>query len=254
MWSTDRFDNIEEQVKEKGLGNTWADHLHISPLSELVFFCQYERDLDKFKPTNSGFVTGLYREDKNDNSSWNIIYDLEDILKFMKEHKYRAYMYSGMCTPNVYWYKSGFECFRAYIRDWIGYYKCSFRERKNYRKQRSACLKLAKKLKQYDVLVVDRGDNWYPRLRVVAQRRNLIVDGEDKREEQFCDKFDAKYYNNISLEELNVSVNDEIDEKTYNKMHKRFNDILEYYFNPKNKEEENILYCNCRYRLLDDKK
>ena len=42
--------------------NLWTDTYHISSKTELVFFTQYEREVDKFKPSYSGFVTGLFRE------------------------------------------------------------------------------------------------------------------------------------------------------------------------------------------------
>ena len=91
FWTADRVD------KE------WFDG-KMSSRTELIFFTQFERDIDKFKPSHSGFTQGIYRDawwevpegktHRVKQEMWSL-YDLTDTLKFMHEHPYQAYVYVG---------------------------------------------------------------------------------------------------------------------------------------------------------------
>ena len=85
IWNICRYDTIQYEI-ENNL-SLWSDNLHISSKSELIFFTQYEKEVDKFKPSRSGMVTGLrritYEEDDKLITEWDID-ELEVVLNYMK--------------------------------------------------------------------------------------------------------------------------------------------------------------------------
>lgn len=121
--------DIKKQREENEIGWDWANSLGIDPRSDLVFFTQYERDIDKFKPSRSGFVWGIYRdawEEENDSGEmvtveeWRLLDDLKAILNYMKKHHFKSIEYVGRQTRYI-WEDdiTGFYSFRQYIHDWL---------------------------------------------------------------------------------------------------------------------------------------
>ena len=110
-------------------GLWWTLNQDIKPnRATAEFFTQFEKDVDKFKPTRSTFI-----KTKNvylDKSGWKILnksdlvyspfedfydWEVEPILKFIKEHPYRAWARSSSSDGDMYkapW--SGFKCWRKY--------------------------------------------------------------------------------------------------------------------------------------------
>lgn len=231
IWSLDRFDTIQKQIESNGIGYTWADSLEISPLSELVFFTQYERDIDKFKPSRSGFVTGLYRrayiENDENKEEW-YLYKLEHVLEYMKKHPIKSYIHVG-CQNKYIWEEiSGLKALVIFINDFI-YHKKSVIE--TYIKtsiQIAKCKSICKKLHSFNYIITDQEDGYYPRIRLDIRRKPNINLDEYEHEYDLIDDFQ---YDNIDItvnaweEYLDETSSSEDIEKDKN-LEDRFNNLL----------------------------
>ena len=205
FWNTRRSENIKDWFKEERI--KWFDSLDISYMTELIFFCQYERDLDKFKPSRSGFVTGIYRQEyikepDPDEEEIDIfcMYDLIAILKYMKKHHVRSVEYSG-CQTRYIWEddRSYFNILRQFINDWIYTWKSQFKEWKKYKKICRGSKKLLKKLTQFNYILKDQGNTCYPRVEIVFRRKDNIDLTTYNKEWDIIDKFDKKYGNIMTI-------------------------------------------------------
>lgn len=242
IWNTCRFDPIEKQLKNNKIG-TWADNLGIHTKSELVVFTQYKRDEDKFKPSASGFVTGVFRQawveaetDDNDvtiKEEW-YVYDLENILSFMKKHPIKSVAYTNLHVKHI-WEddRCGLKLFLEFIGDWIYHWKSQIKDYIKLKYEIYVTTRLAKKLTQSKVLVVDRGKNWSPRLDIFVRRiQNVNLDIYSK-EELLVDKFFNKYFNRVSITRLDIDIlADDIKEKDLEKdknLSTRFEMIVDGY-------------------------
>lgn len=256
IWSTCRFDPIEKQIKESETG-TWADSLEIHSKSELVFFTQYKRDMDKFKPSRSGFVTGLYRqawvESNNDDNDvkvkeeWNT-FELEQILTFMKKHHIKSVEYASLQVRHV-WDddRSNFKLFRSFIHDWIYHWKSQLKKYIRLKYEIAISKRIAKKLTQSKVLLVDRCNNCFPRLELFIRRKHNVDMAIYEKEQYKLDKFYDKYIHRISITQLDIDILDENitedDMEKDKKLSDRFEKIVESYKNKKFKDEI-IIYDN----------
>lgn len=220
FWNTCRFDTIEYQIEKNGYGETWADSLHINPKSELVFFTQYERELDKFKPSRSGFVTGIYRqawfESKQENQEDMIrkeewyMYDLEDILEFMKKHPIKSYVYSMNQSINIWDEISNYKALKLFITDWYCDKKHKLINYLKLKRDTYCSLKFVKKLKTMNVIVFDRGENWSPRLQISLRRRKPLILEQYEQDLDLIDTFEEKHFNkgvSIDLWDENINEN-----------------------------------------------
>lgn len=255
MWNTNRFDTIEYQIEKYGIGHTWADSLNVSPLSELIFFTQYERDEDKFKPSRSGFVIGLYREAYIENDEniekWNT-YKLEGALAFMKKHHIKSVLYSGIQAEHIWEEQSSFLCFKDFVAEWISHYKYAIKDWYKLAKATRASRKLSKRLKEHYAILILRPDNWSPRLRLVVRRKNPYNEKRAIKEDKLISKFEDKYFSYVSVEQYDYDIGEltESEMEDDSNLYKRFRDIIKYHFDNKDDADE-ILYCNCNYILLD---
>ncbi len=103
---------IHFHIKEcKGwLFGIWWD---LEDKNKFDFFTQYERDIDKFKPSASCFVEEGVLYDKKDlerELEWRII----PILKFIHKHPYVAWAYDGSYPRNCWDYKTGLMAFKEF--------------------------------------------------------------------------------------------------------------------------------------------
>lgn len=224
LWTTNGFDDIEKQIKENGVGWTWANSLEIDPRSDVVFFTQYERDLDKFKPSRSGFVYGLYLdswEEENDNgvvekvTRWRELDGIEAILKYMKNHYYKAVEYAGRQTRYI-WEDdiSGFKAFRQFIHDWNYTLRHRLYDYMKLKNTIRASKHLLRKTKLSYGVIMDRGSGWHPRIEVLLRRKPDIDIDVYKKEQTRIDKFEDKYWNNLSLTQFDIDITeDHITEK-----------------------------------------
>ena len=227
MWNTQfNQDNILKQIQESGLGWTWADSLEIDPRSDLVFFTQYERDIDKFKPSRSGFVWGIYRdtwEEEDDDGKmiqvekWRLLDGIEAILNYMKKHHFKSIEYVGRQTRYI-WEDdiSGFYAFRQYIYEWsyvlwhrfVKYLKHKYILRKS--KQ------LVKSLKLSYGIVVEKDNCWSPRIDILIRRKELDINKVNKeqykKEQDKIDIFEDKYFMETSVEQFDIDLEDFTEE------------------------------------------
>ncbi len=227
MWNTQfNQDNILKQIQKNGLGWTWADSLEIDPRSDLVFFTQYERDIDKFKPSRSGFVWGIYRdtwEEEDDDGKmiqvekWRLLDGIEAILNYMKKHHFKSIEYAGRQTRYI-WEDdiSGFYAFRQYIYEWsyvlwhrfVKYLKHKYILRKS--KQ------LVKSLKLSYGIVVEKDNCWSPRIDILIRRKELDINKVNKeqykKEQDKIDIFEDKYFMETSVEQFDIDLEDFTEE------------------------------------------
>lgn len=239
-----------------------ADSLGISFRSELVFFTQYERELDKFKPSRSAFVIGMYRqawyEQANDEDELRAVEDwyddgLEATLKFMHKHPIKAYVYSMLTIQDVVEEISGIKCLRVYVYDWLYYIKHKFIKYIKLKHTSHKAIKMLKHISScYDGAVLIRSDNWSPRVYVLLQRK----DGADieiaKEMEKYIDDVEDKYWNDIDIRELDYAIDAPLTEDEKVKQSTQFvvdfNKALEQW---KYDEEATMVWCNCLDRLIN---
>ena len=178
IWNICRYDTIQYEV-ENNL-SLWSDNLHISSKSELIFFTQYEKEVDKFKPSRSGMVTGLrritYEEDDKLITEWDID-ELEAVLNYMKKHKYKAYV--NIYNENKFVYKeySSFKCFKIYYRDKWNRFITNIKNNLKLKIQIYKSKKLVRRLKDVYYYILDYGENCYPRIHIIVRRKpNIDID------------------------------------------------------------------------------
>lgn len=178
IWNICRYDTIQYEI-ENNL-SLWSDNLHISSKSELIFFTQYEKEIDKFKPSRSGMVTGLrritYKEDNKLITEWDID-ELEVVLKYMKKHKYKSCVNIYNENKFVYRELSGITCFKIYYRDKWNRFITNIKDTLKLKIQIYKSKKLIKKLKDVYYYILDYGENCYPRIHIIVRRKpNIDID------------------------------------------------------------------------------
>ena len=253
IWNICRYDTIQYEI-ENNL-SLWSDNLHISSKSELIFFTQYEKEVDKFKPSRSGMVTGLrritYEEDDKLITEWDID-ELEVVLKYMKKHKYKSYVNIYNENKFVYRELSGITCFKIYYRDKWNRFITNIKDTLKLKIQIYKSKKLIKKLKDVYYYILDYGENCYPRIHIIVRRKpNIDID-------TFIDnintlqKFD---YDNtdISVFWMDKDISERLNKKERQEdkdLLKRFNDIqsnlIEEANDPENDEPRILIETNVK--------
>ena len=253
IWNICRYDTIQYEI-ENNL-SLWSDNLHISSKSELIFFTQYEKEIDKFKPSRSGMVTGLrritYEEDNKLVTEWDID-ELEVVLKYMKKHKYKSYVNIYNENKFVYRELSGITCFKIYYRDKWNRFITNIKDTLKLKIQIYKSKKLFKKLKDVYYYILDYGENCYPRIHIIVRRKpNIDID-------TFIDnintlqKFD---YDNtdISVFWMDKDISERLNKKERQEdkdLLKRFNDIqsnlIEEANDPENDEPRILIETNVK--------
>lgn len=253
IWNICRYDTIQYEI-ENNL-SLWSDNLHISSKSELIFFTQYEKEIDKFKPSCSGMVTGLrritYKEDNKLITEWDID-ELEVVLKYMKKHKYKSYVNIYNENKFVYRELSGITCFKIYYKDKWNRFITNIKDTLKLKIQIYKSKKLIKKLKDVYYYILDYGENCYPRIHIIVRRKpNIDID-------TFIDnintlqKFD---YDNtdISVFWMDKDISERLNKKERQEdkdLLKRFNDIqsnlIEEANDPENDEPRILIETNVK--------
>lgn len=253
IWNICRYDTIQYEI-ENNL-SLWSDNLHISSKSELIFFTQYEKEIDKFKPSRSGMVTGLkritYIENNKSITEWDID-ELEVVLKYMKKHKYKAYV--NIYNENKFVYKeySSFKCFKIYYRHKWNRFTTNIKNNLKLKIQIYKSKKLVRKLKDVYYYILDYGENCYPRIHIIVRRKpNIDID-------TFIDninilqKFD---YDNtdISVFWMDMDISEKMNKKERiedKDLLKRFNEIqnnlIEEANDPQNDEPRVLIETNVK--------
>lgn len=180
---------------------------NLAPNSELIFFTQYERDIDKFKPSRSGFVIGLFRHKYIDNKLtegdeqreiWNT-YELEDALQYMHKHPIKSYNYVQAQIQNVWEEISCWEAFWSFVYDWVCDKKFKLIKQIKLVQQKFAIRGLAKKLKCTHIFAFDRNGCLYPSLSVNVRRNASVVETEYEYDTDLLNKFEYKWGHLIDL-------------------------------------------------------
>ena len=230
IWSICRYDTIQYEI-ENNL-SLWSDNLHISSKSELIFFTQYEKEVDKFKPSRSGMVTGLrritYEEDNKLITEWDID-ELKYVLDYMKKHKYKAYVNIYNENKFVYYEYSSFKCFRTYYRHKFDRLKHNIRDILQLRKDIRISKKLVKQLKDTYYYILDYGENCYPRIHIITRRKEEISVQDFDNNIKLLQDYDYKY-SNLSIFWLDVDITSRLksekDKQQDKKFYNKFKQIL----------------------------
>lgn len=218
FWNTRRSEKQEEWFEENRV--KWLNGLDVSFITELIFFTQYERDLDKFKPSRSGFVTGIYRteyisepDSKEEKVEPFVMYDVIDILKYMKKHKIRSVEYSG-CQSRFIWDddRPYIKIFFQYIHDWLYHWRYQLKDWLKVKKAIRVSKKYMKKLSQFNYIIEDRGDICYPRIEVLVRRKDKVNLLQYEKDWNIIDEFDSKYSNILNINWLQYEINDKTTE------------------------------------------
>ena len=261
LWSISRYDKIEYQMKKNGLGNTWADSLEISPLTEIIFFTQYERDLDKFKPSRSGFVTGLYRyaydtsvpdsDEIKHIEKWRSD-TLEAILYYMKHNHLRSIAYVGAQTRYIWEdYRPTYKFLLSYLSGWFYHWRYRFEDYYKYKSTYLKAKSIARKNKTSYIFIVDKGECWSPRLDMYIRRKPNVNFKQYAKDQKVLDKFEKKCFMNMSLNQYDVDILkpdlSAQDLKDDRELLEKYKQCMELYF--KEMKEEKVLYSNIKESL-----
>lgn len=253
IWNICRYDTIQYEV-ENNL-SLWSDNLHISSKSELIFFTQYEKEVDKFKPSRSGMVTGLrritYEEDDKLITEWDID-ELEVVLNYMKNHKYKAYV--NIYNENKFIYRelSGITCFKIYYKDKWNRFITNIKDTLKLKIQIYKSKKLIKKLKDVYYYILDYGENCYPRIHIIVRRKPDIDIDTFIDNINMLQRFD---YDNtdISVFWMDKDISERLNKKERQEdkdLLKRFNDIqsnlIEEADDPENAESRILIETNVK--------
>ena len=253
IWNICRYDTIKYEL-ENNL-TLWSDNLHINSKSELIFFTQYEKEIDKFKPSRSGMVTGLrritYTEDNKSVTEWDID-ELEVVLKYMKKHKYKAYV--NIYNENKFVYKeySSFKCFRSYYKHKWNRFTTNIKNNLKLKIQIYKSKKLVRRLKDVYYYILDYGGNCYPRIHIIVRRKPDIDIDTFIDNINMLQKFD---YDNtdISVFWMDMDISEKMNKKERiedKDLLKRFNDIqnnlIEEANDPQNDEPRVLIETNVK--------
>lgn len=253
IWNICRYDTIKYEL-ENNL-TLWSDNLHINSKSELIFFTQYEKEIDKFKPSRSGMVTGLrritYKEDNKLITEWDID-ELELVLSYMKKHKYKAYV--NIYNENKFVYKeyNSFRCFRTYYRHKWNRFTTNIKNNLKLKIQIYKSKKLVRRLKDVYYYILDYGENCYPRIHIIVRRKPDIDIDTFIDNINMLQKFD---YDNtdISVFWMDMDISEKMNKKERiedKDLLKRFNDIqnnlIEEANDPQNDEPRVLIETNVK--------
>lgn len=228
LWNTNRFDNPD------------LVHRNVEKDDELVFFTQYDINMDKFKPSRSGFVQGLHRDAELPNiddekekkykgkqvylrkDTWNL-YKLEDILYYMKHHPIKSVFYITSQIEDIYCEKSGLFCLKNFIEDWYYHFKYKIQD---WLKLNITKLIVNYKLKKLDKLddikyiFIQRSSNWHPRLDLIFSWSDNITDENYNKLDKIIDFLEKYFYMNVTIEYGRIK---------YNEFNSKNNNFIKYW-------------------------
>ena len=159
---------VHFHIKEcKGwLFGIWWD---LEDKNRFTFFTQFEKTIDKFKPSASTYVVEDMTFSKDIDEE--VEFKLKKILNFIKKHKYQAWYHDNCYTSNIWDMVSDSEAWRAYV-------KFIFKEKKReslLKRVNKRWLKITNKICKEllpDYEIIDEnidGMKCYPRYMVVCK-------------------------------------------------------------------------------------
>lgn len=224
FWNINRFSNIRLDLINGA--ELWSDVYKISSKTELVFFTQYEDYIDKFKPSCSGFVSGIYRQTYRDTEGKREIWrlgDVPEILQYMKKHPYKARYYSSISgeNPSVICETSGLHCFIDAMRQNKDIKHYRKEKQKRFEKAKRKALKIARKLKTYSWSLEDY-KNVIPRLHLNIRSKSVNEPGvlyEDLKKQddkllQYCED-NSKLFRDLNIQDWTVEEGQKNDKLKY---------------------------------------
>lgn len=143
---------------------------NLNDKNQFDFFTQYERDIDKFKPSASCFVRENIEYDKKDlerELRWEVL----PILKFIRNHPYVAWSYDGGYPRDCWQYKTDWEA-RIEFWKYSLYLKKKERINKKINKKYKKLVNEICKDRLIDYVILDEnhdGVYCFPRFKVVCR-------------------------------------------------------------------------------------
>lgn len=196
LWCDDKYFN-EEYVNEYKT----KYNIKESDMNVIQLFAQYDKNIDKFKPTRSALCVSFSLEDFKDNDNFDIdktlgSYEIEHMLKFMCKHPFMAY--EEFCGDYAGFYSGSF--IKSYLRNRIIDFKNKARE----------------KVSEYFWLPYTKIKCWFAKKNKIVDKIELI---------KFSDKM--KGWSTNYLYEVNINFVQEATEEEINRW-------LIYWFHKKN--------------------
>jgi len=190
---------------------------NVDDKNQFDFFTQFEKNIDKFKPTASNFVQTDISYAKKDARSIVDFY-LLPIIKFIRNHKYVAWCYDNYYYLKSWQYMTGFEAWREYTKYSLKYYRLKplveKRMVKRWKKiMRGIC---DQELENYAIVDDNVGGViCYPRFHIVC--------------ENFKEEKVEKGYWTLEIDEQDVKLKKKIDRfnKKLKRMQKRFGHMFD---------------------------
>lgn len=163
MWHKDEF-NI------KAYGPEYEN-------AELVLFTQADLTRDKFKPSRSAFKTPMFRwtfkpNDGEWQEEWNDCGGAV-MIKFIKEHKYRAFFIQSYSDWDPWQYISGWNAFKEYYKTKFYYWKADKKEKRINKKVAKDVIKRLKDINGCR-FTLSYYNNCYPQLHLFVYFRSKI--------------------------------------------------------------------------------
>lgn len=206
VWCTDYNPLSEGNMSQDHIN--WMSSLYIPVTTELIFFTQDERYLDKFKPSRSGFVTGIYRnqflvepEEKSiDKDEYFNIYEVEQAIKYIRKHPIKSALYAASESKYI-WEddRSGIKLLREFIHDRIYDTISSIKNSIKLQILELKSVKCMNKISQFNYIIYDMGENWSPRIHIAIRRKDQNYIEKIHNETNIIERFADKHWNDISL-------------------------------------------------------
>lgn len=176
--------------------------------AELILFTQADITRDKFKPSRSSMKTPMFRWVFKDNfkdcwqEEWNDC-GAADMIKFIHNHRYRAF-YIQSCSEWEPWeYVSGFTAIKEYYKTIV---KDFIEKRKEIHKLNKIARDIVKHLKDIDgvrAVLSDYTHMFSPRLSLFIYFRGK--DDSIVKYNKAMDYLEDKYWNDLSITYLECS-------------------------------------------------
>ena len=222
LWNTCRFDTIDYFIKNNI--TPWSDSLNVPIKSELIFFCQYSKFIDKFKPSTSNLVCGLYRTtyetDGKSVEEW-VMDDVIDILNYLHKHRIKGIYYSSFYGNRIWHEESSIKILYTVCKELLYNYIYNKRREHRFKRIKNKLIRFAKRLKCYEYYIIDE-PNCLPRYTLVLR---LVEDNNIDNINKDLAKltiFESKYYDDITIRDMYVystkmTTEDKVLDKKYRK-------------------------------------
>ena len=170
--------------------------------AELIFFTQADITRDKFKPSRSALKTCMFRYTWKDNDKdyweedWNDC-GASDMVKFIKEHKYRAFFIQSYSDWDPWDYISGFDAFKEYYKTIYYDWKIKTKEKLKIKRISKDIINRLKYINGCR-FTLSTYDDTYPELNMFIYFRSKNSDDITKYNE-IMNYIEDKYWNYVNI-------------------------------------------------------